>query len=1196
MAIDTTRLLSVLPKDRLRQLALAHDVRLPTSGTQADYAALLGASRKLTPRVLADRLFRDELRAVFKALDLPLEGSSRAALAGRLLEALGDKDSMPPEALFDVTRVGRASTLRPGALVRARHRQWLVLEITPPREPGEHTRVSVVCLDDDDSGRRAELAWERELGAKVIEPHAEGLGRTTTLDPPRAFAAYYHSLLWAKVTAADATLLQSPFRAGIKLFNHQLTPLRKALALPRANLFIADDVGLGKTIEAGLIASELALRQRVDFMLIVCPASVALQWKAEMQRRFGLSFEIYSRAFVARRRRERGFSVLPFSTSARFILTYPLLRRPEVKEPLFQFLGKRRKKSLLILDEAHTVAPATSLRYAVDSKVTKTARELAPRFENRLFLSATPHNGHSNSFSSLLELLDSQRFTRGVPIGDDAEQKLEPVMVRRLKSDLRSLDGAGTFPERRVVRVDVGGPDCAEVRLSELLAEYTELAAPKKGRGRFPFISLQKRLLSSIEAFARTIEKHAAGVASAGGGADDDDYDDDYDDDDSHDNGSREHDAGEAVDDDLLLERLDEATVRDSQRVALTPDGRAREALGELRALARKARTKPCQKTRALVAWVREHLLVPALAPPSAGKAGAQRAWGERRVIVFTEYVDTLRMLRDALVGALDDTLHPEDAILELTGSVSEEDREETQRAFNAPLGEHPVRVLLCTDAAREGLNLQAHCADLFHFDLPWNPGRMEQRNGRIDRTLQPAPEVRCHYFVYPHRKEDLVLARVLDKVATIRRELGSLSAVLDDSVERALAAGITDETERLVDKLAAPDDKTEVVRRELEATRGGGGKRTPSALDKLKKETDASARALRRSREGLRLSPEALIELVDQGLKLAGTPGLAPLPPQPGAVVGPRAYSLPPLPPSWTETLDAVRTPRRRDESLWDWRRRPLLPVVFEPPELYGDAWAHLHLAHPLVLRILSRFRAQGHSAHDLGRVTVVRAAEAVPRAVCFGRLSLFGEGARILHDELVSVAADWFEDATADGHLARYDEEREQRVLDELERLWEKNHEVAPKVRQRLVAAAQGDFARMWVDVAAEAEDLAKRAEQALALRGKEEALALERILDDQALAIRRRLDDTQIPLFVAEAEAETEAEATSQSKSKRESTRRERTQWRDEQRAMRERLAAIGVERGTEPAQIQASYRVLRQRLVPVGLVYLWPETRA
>src|SRR5262249_49553266 len=158
--------------------------------------------------------------------------------------------------------------------------------------------VRLVCLDDDSQGRRVDVPWELELGARVLKPEAHGLGAVTRMDPPRHFAAYLHALKWNSVTATDAKLFQSPFRAGIKLMNHQLTPLRKALSLPRANVFIADDVGLGKTIEAGLIAQELLLRQRVDFILIVCPASVCLQWRDEMQKKFGLQFEVVNRSFV----------------------------------------------------------------------------------------------------------------------------------------------------------------------------------------------------------------------------------------------------------------------------------------------------------------------------------------------------------------------------------------------------------------------------------------------------------------------------------------------------------------------------------------------------------------------------------------------------------------------------------------------------------------------------------------------------------------------------------------------------------------------------------------------------------------------------------------------------------------------------------------------------------------------------------
>ena len=146
-------------------------------------------------------------------------------------------------------------------------------------------------------------------------------------------------------------------------------------------------------------------------------------------------------------------------------------------------------------------------------------------------------------------------------------------------------------------------------------------------------------------------------------------------------------------------------------------------------------------------------------------------AWNERRVLIFTENREgTKRYLADAPRAGDRGTDRAEERIEVITGLTSGPRRKEIQRRFNTDPAKDPLRILIATDAAREGLNFQAHCADLFHFDLPWNPGRIEQRNGRIDRKLQPAPEVRCHYFVLPQRVEDRVLDVLVRKTETIRR------------------------------------------------------------------------------------------------------------------------------------------------------------------------------------------------------------------------------------------------------------------------------------------------------------------------------------------------------------------------------------------------------------------------------------------
>ena len=168
-----------------------------------------------------------------------------------------------------------------------------------------------------------------------------------------------------------------------------------------------------------------------------------------------------------------------------------------------------------------------------------------------------------------------------------------------------------------------------------------------------------------------------------------------------------------------------------------------------MRSVAEKARGRPDVKIRWLLEWMREHLC-PGIGVPGR-EAAAGSAWTERRVLIFTENrQSTKRYLREMMSQAIAGTDRADERIEVIDGLVSTTRRREIQRRFNTHPSKDPLRILLATDAAREGLNFQAHCADLFHYDLPWNPGRIEQRNGRIDRKLQPEAVVRCHYFVLP--------------------------------------------------------------------------------------------------------------------------------------------------------------------------------------------------------------------------------------------------------------------------------------------------------------------------------------------------------------------------------------------------------------------------------------------------------------
>ncbi|MEX1369344.1 MAG: DISARM system SNF2-like helicase DrmD [Nannocystaceae bacterium] len=1074
-----------------------------------------------------------------------------------------------------------------GELVSVRHRQYLVEQVHRPTEPKQMTRVSLVCLDDDDQGRPLEVLWELELGARRLDPSRQGLGTIDALDPPRHFAAYLHAIKWSCVTATNARLFQAPFRAGIQIFQHQLAPLRKALELPRANLFIADDVGLGKTVEAGLVMQELLLRQRLSFILIAVPASITLQWRQEMERRFGLHFEIYNRAFVARRRRERGFGVNPWDTHNRFIISYQTLRRPEYREPLLRRLGSRLRKSMLVLDEAHTVAPASAAKYAVDSNLTKMARDIAPRFENRLFLSATPHNGHSNSFSALLEILDPQRFTRGVKV--KGPEALEPVMVRRLKKDLRAI-GVSHFPHRRLVelslthrdgqwwqtRIDddgsstpeaIGEAAGIELQLAERLAEYARHRSPAKGRGRLVFINLQKRLLSSVEAFCRTLDVHARTVGRVQAQAASAEADDPV--------------APPQVQDEETYGRDDDTEVDDAVRSgarALTEDDggpRADELLAELLELSRRHRGEPDAKALALLAWIRQHQC-PAVALGGAAR-GADRHWSDRRLLVFTEYADTKRYLQQFLMAAVAGTDRAEQRIATLHGGMSDEGREEVQIAFNGDPGQYPLRVLIATDAAREGVNLQGQCADLIHFDVPWNPARIEQRNGRIDRTLQPAAEVRCMYFTQPQRPEDRVLSTLVRKVERIADELGSLSQVVMDRMDRVMADGIDERTEARLQRAGAERDAERTVAEELDSQRAS----TDEQVQRLREQLDECGQLEDESRRQLDFDPRLLRDAIDVSCELMGVGPLQPVAGGAGERGEQQLWTLPELPSSWARTLDSLRPPRARDEEFYQWRRRPLLSVAFEPGQHLSIDRVHLHLQHPFVQRALSRFLAQGTAVHDLSRVTVVRTRyTSAARVVAFGRLSLFGRGATRLHDRVIPVVAPWLE-GKGKTHLQPFVSDADREALVRFEDALREApglDDVAPPVRQRLTESAPGDFATLWEHVEATAADEEAKARQMLQRRGQTEAQALREILDRQ----RRAIDDAltegqQVGLKLEEAD---EAQ---------------QRQFRADQRHMQQRLQRLEREREQQPQEIIAGYEVVARRLEPLGLAYLWPHNR-
>ena len=233
-----------------------------------------------------------------------------------------------------------------GQIARVRQRLYLVECTTTGLSAADSALVSLSCVDDDAQGQPLEVLWEREIDTEILTGEAWEAIAKRGFDQAKLFSAYLNTLRWNCVTSTDPRLFQSPFRAGIKLDAYQLEPLRKALLLPRVNLFIADDVGLGKTIEAGLIARELLLRKKAREIVVCCPPSMLLQWQDELENRFGLTFEILDKDYMKRIRRERGFGVNPWSTHSRFLVSHRLLIDEAYTTPLIDWLGDFRSGSV----------------------------------------------------------------------------------------------------------------------------------------------------------------------------------------------------------------------------------------------------------------------------------------------------------------------------------------------------------------------------------------------------------------------------------------------------------------------------------------------------------------------------------------------------------------------------------------------------------------------------------------------------------------------------------------------------------------------------------------------------------------------------------------------------------------------------------------------------------------------------------
>lgn len=1039
-----------------------------------------------------------------------------------------------------------------GQLVEVRRRRWVVADVNRSSiagdgGPPEQHLLTLVSVEDDAFDEELRVIWEIEPGVRILEEAR--LPEPTGFDPPRYQEALLSAVRWGAVTSADVQALQSPFRSGIGIEDYQLEPLVRAIQMPRVKLLVADDVGLGKTIEAGLVIQELILRHRARTVLVVCPASLLIKWRDEMLQKFGLEFRIVDTDLLRQLRRSRGIHTNPWTHFPRLITSIDWLKRDGPMRLFRDTVPVRptypRTYDVLVVDEADNVAPSGSGHYALDSDRTKAVRSIAPHFEHRLFLSATPHNGYPESFTSLLELLDDQRFARGISVNPN---QLATVMVLRIKEDIVDSDGNPRFPPRRLIPIEVSYSD-EERRVHDLLQQYTgsRQGAARGGDRRyaieFVLKLLKKRLFSSPAAFAITLEQHQRTLE--GGGA----------------SRVREEQTERSVgllrraireaeedyaDDDRFEESLGDAIATATPLLDDLAD-RERELLEEMTKWAERARERPDSKAKALLRWLGRHI-----------KPGGE--WSDERVIIFTEYRATQNWLVDILTA---NGFGGADRLMTLYGGMDTEKRERIKAAFQASPKISPVRILVATDAASEGIDLQNHCHLMIHAEIPWNPNRLQQRIGRIDRYGQKAPEVLIHHFVgagYQEREFDAdhpggiegdleFLMRAAIKVQQIRHDLGRVGPVIASQVEEAMLGRRT----RL--ETAAAEREAEAARRLLRIERD------------IRERVARLHERFLESRVSLKLTPESVKGLVDVGLELGGLPPLREAelagvwPDSTGERGVSPVFHMPALGGTWARCSEGLNHPHTRE-------RRP---ITFDQNVAAGrDDVVLVHLSHRLVEMCQRLLRSEVWAPTGKKRLHRVSARVANggaledPAVVAHARLIIQGGRGHRLHEEVIAAGG-----VVHDGRLARMNVGQTEAALsnskpilppeaalDLLAELW-------PSVEPALAAA-----------IMARADDRMKHLTHTLARRRDREIADMTEVLSQLKAAIEEELREPefrQLELW----------------------TSSEREQLERNIGALRRRADAIPEEIEREAAVIWARHADPIVRTFPVAVTFVVPR---
>jgi superfamily II DNA or RNA helicase len=647
--------------------------------------------------------------------------------------------------------------LRPGIRVRARGLIWDVIAV----ERGTGCEcLDLRCAEGDMAG----LEWQLYMPPDRVECVDESFDSEHPA-PLALWHLMHRAHVLNALPGATSFVVRDPGR--IRVEPYQLVPLMRALDMPRPRLLLADGVGLGKTIQAGLIAAELIARRRAHRILIVTPSGPLLrQWEQETRLRFGLRFTLITSAaelWEVRRAHELGAN--PFDAVSLCITALDFAKQDHVLEEL-----ERSAWDLVIIDEAHhCIGYSQMSRENTDRR--RLAEVLARRSDGLVLVTATPHDGHDAHFASLIALLDPSLVDgAGGFVGRDYRHHV----IRRMKSHIRDpLTGAPLFRRRHVlhVKVDVAGEEHQTVRdFHRALAAFVvpRLRRRAGADDALAFVSLLKRSVSTVSACLATLQVVLERLGRL--------------------------EAGDVRTKAARLERMRalRAWRRRTARFGTlgTADEANQQAL-EVESMAESLRLEPnSEPARLIQLGLAAEANDPKLSAIVLEVRLIRLRHKRTNILIYTEYADS----QVAAARALRLAHGIEGAVLSIGGQDDEQARAAAAQRF----AEHDGLILISTDSLAEGLNLHRHCFHLIHLDLPYNPNRLEQRNGRIDRYGQQCePEIR--YLYIPGTFEESLLLHLIAKYENARSALDVMPDTLgvtasSGAYQASLTSGLSED------------------------------------------------------------------------------------------------------------------------------------------------------------------------------------------------------------------------------------------------------------------------------------------------------------------------------------------------------------------------------------------------------------------